>query len=123
MDSGKVDKVSGKGLSTEDYTTAEKTKLSGIATGAEVNVQSNWTQTNTAADDYIKNKPTIPAAQVSSDWNASSGVAQILNKPTLGAAASRGVDTTPTSGSTNLITSGGVYTVIGDINTVLESVH
>jgi len=34
----KVDKVSGKGLSTEDYTTAEKTKLSGVETGAEVNV-------------------------------------------------------------------------------------
>ena len=34
----KVDKVSGKGLSTNDYTTAEKNKLSGIATGAEVNV-------------------------------------------------------------------------------------
>lgn len=37
LDSNKVDKVSGKGLSTNDYTTAEKTKLSGIATGAEVN--------------------------------------------------------------------------------------
>lgn len=35
--SDKVDKVSGKGLSTNDYTTAEKNKLSGIATGAEVN--------------------------------------------------------------------------------------
>jgi hypothetical protein len=33
----KVDKVAGKGLSTEDYTTAEKTKLSGIATGATAN--------------------------------------------------------------------------------------
>lgn len=31
---GKVDKVSGKGLSTNDYTTAEKTKLNGIAAGA-----------------------------------------------------------------------------------------
>lgn len=30
----KVDKVSGKGLSTNDYTTAEKNKLAGIATGA-----------------------------------------------------------------------------------------
>lgn len=30
----KVDKVSGKGLSTEDYTTAEKNKLSGIEAGA-----------------------------------------------------------------------------------------
>lgn len=34
----KVDKVDGKQLSTEDYTTAEKTKLSGIAEGAQVNV-------------------------------------------------------------------------------------
>jgi len=31
----------------------------------------------------ITSKPTIPAAQVNSDWNASSGVAQILNKPTI----------------------------------------
>lgn len=30
----KVDKVEGKGLSTEDYTTAEKTKLAGIEAGA-----------------------------------------------------------------------------------------
>lgn len=56
----KVDKVTGKGLSTEDYTTAEKTKLAGIAAGAEVNVQSDWNQTTTTEDDYIKNKPTIP---------------------------------------------------------------
>lgn len=34
----KVDKVEGKSLSTEDYTTAEKTKLSGVQTGAQVNV-------------------------------------------------------------------------------------
>lgn len=59
--SGKVDKVSGKGLSTEDYTTAEKNKLTNISPGAEVNVQSDWNQTDTGADDYIKNKPTIPS--------------------------------------------------------------
>lgn len=34
----KVDKVSGKGLSTNDYTNDEKTKLEGIAAGAQVNV-------------------------------------------------------------------------------------
>lgn len=33
----KVDKVSGKGLSTNDYTTAEKTKLANIEAGAQVN--------------------------------------------------------------------------------------
>lgn len=45
----KVDKVAGKQLSTEDYTTAEKTKLNGIAAGAQVNViekiQVNGTDT------------------------------------------------------------------------------
>jgi hypothetical protein len=35
---GKVDVVSGKGLSTNDYTNAEKSKLSDIASGAQVNV-------------------------------------------------------------------------------------
>lgn len=55
-DTTKVDKVTGKGLSTNDYTTEEKNKLAGIAAGAQVNVQS--------------------------DWNASSGDAAILNKPT-----------------------------------------
>ena len=34
----KVDKVAGKGLSTNDYTTDEKNKLAGIAAGAQVNV-------------------------------------------------------------------------------------
>ena len=51
-----------------------------INTG-EDNVQSDWNQTDDTADDFIKNKPTIPAAQVNSDWNAVSGVARILNKP------------------------------------------
>lgn len=40
----------------------DKTKLNGIATGAEVNVQSDWNQTTTTADDYIKNKPTLGEA-------------------------------------------------------------
>lgn len=48
LESGKVDKVSGKGLSTEDYTTAEKTKLSGIEAGAEVNIIEEVKVNNTA---------------------------------------------------------------------------
>lgn len=31
----------------------------------------------------LSGKPTIPSAQVNSDWSASSGVAQVLNKPTV----------------------------------------
>lgn len=123
---GKVDKENGKGLSSNDYTDAEKEKLAGIESGSEANVQSDWNESNASSDayiknkpalanvatsgsyddltnkptipaqaqsdwnesdssdpGYIKNKPTIPAAQVNADWNASSGVAQILNKPTI----------------------------------------
>lgn len=62
---------------------------SGFITNA-VNDLVNYTPTSSLAtvaisgdyDDLI-NKPTIPAAQVNSDWNANSGVAQILNKPTI----------------------------------------
>lgn len=38
----------------------------------------------------LSNKPTIPAAQVPSDWNATSGVARILNKPSLASVATSG---------------------------------
>lgn len=51
-----VQKVAGKDLSTNDFTDDLKNKLDGISAGAEVNVQS--------------------------DWNATSGDAAILNKPT-----------------------------------------
>lgn len=37
---------------------ADKTKLDGVETGAEANVQSDWSQTTSSADDFIKNKPT-----------------------------------------------------------------
>jgi hypothetical protein len=38
----------------------DKSKLDGIASGAEVNVQPDWNQTDDTEDDYILNKPTIP---------------------------------------------------------------
>lgn len=108
----KVDAEPNKGLSSNDYTTAEKNKLGGIESGAEVNVQSDWNQTVTTADDFIKNKPEnlvqdasyvhtdnnyttgektkldgiAAGAQVNvkPDWNATSGsAAEILNKPTI----------------------------------------
>ena len=60
-------------------TAADRTKLSGLATVAT---------SGSYAD--LSNKPTIPAAQVNSDWNASSGLPQILNKPTLATVATTG---------------------------------
>lgn len=81
---GKVDKVAGSSL----MTSAQANKLDGIEAGAEVNVQADWNQANSSADDYIK------------------------NKPTLGAAAEKNVDTVPTDGSNNLITSGAVFDAV-----------
>lgn len=69
----KVDKVSGKGLSTNDYTTTDKNKLASISLGAEVNVQSDWSVSDTGSDAFIKNKPTsMPASDVSAWAKASS---------------------------------------------------
>jgi hypothetical protein len=45
---------------TASFTTADETKLDGIAAGAEVNVNADWNATS--GDAQILNKPTIPSA-------------------------------------------------------------
>lgn len=70
----KVDKVSGKALSSNDYTTADKNKLAGIAEGAEVNVNADWNATS--GDAEILNKPSL----FSGNYN------DLTNKPTIPAA-------------------------------------
>lgn len=57
--STKVDKVDGKGLSSNDYTATEKAKLANIEAGAEVNVNADWNAST--GDSAILNKPTIPS--------------------------------------------------------------
>ena len=73
--SNKVDKVSGKGLSTNDFTTALLNKLNAIAEGAEVNVQSDWNATS--GDAFIKNKPTFADVATSGSYN------DLSDKPTI----------------------------------------
>lgn len=68
---GKVDKITGKGLSTEDYSTAEKSKLSGIATYAEVNVNADWDAVS--GDAQILNKPTVVSTEVDPVFTAQKG--------------------------------------------------
>lgn len=69
---GKVDKVTGKQLSTNDYTAAEKTKLAGIATGANNYTHPNHTGDVTSTGDGV----TAIAAGVivDSDVNANAGI-------------------------------------------------
>ena len=77
---GKVDKETGKVLSTNDYTTAEKNKLAGIAAGATANI-GTVTQVKVGSTAYnpssgvvsLPSYPTtLPASDVSSWAKASS---------------------------------------------------
>lgn len=54
----------------ENRTTQMREKLNGIEDGAEVNVQADWTESNTSSDAYIKHKPTIDTAMSNSSTNA-----------------------------------------------------
>ena len=62
---------------------------SGAAAGATA-VQPNDLAAVATSGSYndLTNKPTIPAAQVQSDWNATTGMGAILNKPTIPSAVS-----------------------------------
>lgn len=79
--------ISGK----QDTISDLETIRSGAALGATA-VQPSALATVATSGSYndLSNKPTIPAAQVNSDWDAVSGVAQILNKPTLATVATSG---------------------------------
>lgn len=78
--------------------------------GMSVYVEADELATIATSGSYndLLNKPTIPAAQVNSDWNAVSGVAQILNKPILATVA--------TSGSYNDLTDKPTIPTTNNIN-------
>jgi hypothetical protein len=68
--------------------TSSGTMQIGFANGYSIPTttkQAEWDAKSDFSGSYndLTDKPTIPAAQVNSDWNASSGVSQILNKPSM----------------------------------------
>lgn len=82
-----VQKESGKGLSTNDYTTAEKTKLAGIATGATKNTIDSalsTTSTNAVQNKVINTALDAKANTADLSTVATSGSYNDLNnKPTI----------------------------------------
>lgn len=54
---GKVDKVPGMSLSSNDFTDALKARLEGIEAGAERNVQADWDESDSTADAFVRNRP------------------------------------------------------------------
>lgn len=82
-------KATGKGLSTNDYTTDEKTKLAGIESGAQKNVKPDWNAASGSAAEIL-NKPTVPSTdsptfttKVSISSNSSNELTVQPNSPAL----------------------------------------
>ena len=85
----KVDKVSGKGLSTEDYTAADKTKLANIESEANKTIVEQTTGTSTlsvmsqdAVTTQLNNKATTnlyTATLLSSGWSSSAPYTQTVS--------------------------------------------
>ena len=87
----KVDKVQGKQLSTEDYTSTEKTKLAGIAEGAQANVLEGIKVDNT--DLTITEKKITLGKMALKDEIAKSDLASALSTEISGKANSADVYT------------------------------
>ena len=93
---GKVNAESGKGLSTNDYTTAEKQKLAGIAAGA-----NNYVHPSTHPASMISGLATVATSGSYNDLTDKPNIAEEID-----------VDTTITEGGTNPVTGGAIYTAL-----------
>lgn len=80
---GKVDKNGTDRLMTAD----EGSKLAGIAAGAKVNVQSDWSVSDNTSDAYIANKPSLGAAAAKAVDSSITTNSQSENLPTAAAVA------------------------------------
>lgn len=96
----KVDKVNGKGLSTEDYTTVEKTKLAGIETEAN----------KTIVDSALSDSSTNPVQN------------KVVTEKLAEKVGFSDIDTALSTTSENPVQNKVITAVIGDINSVLGGV-
>lgn len=124
---GKVDKVEGKGLSTEDYTTAEKTKLAGIEAGA-----NNYTLPTAAANVLggikvgshlaIDSSTGVLSGDYSAASSSADGLMSAADKTKLdgieAGATAITVDSAISSSSTNPVENQAIYTALaGKVDT------
>lgn len=124
---GKVDKVEGKGLSTEDYTTAEKTKLAGIEAGA-----NNYTLPTATANALggikvganlaIDSSTGVLSGDYSAASSSAAGLMSAADKTKLdgieAGATAITVDSAISSSSTNPVENQAIYTALaGKVDT------
>lgn len=121
----KVDKVAGKGLSTNDYTTLEQTKLAGIATGATANstdavLLARGNHTGSQATSTITGlDASLSAKEVSANKNATNGYVGL----TLFKINFKNVLNTFTSFFTNSNTASRTYTFQDRNGTILDDTN
>lgn len=82
LDNAKVDKVAGKQLSTEDYTTPEKTKLAGLYNYNDTEVKADITALQTRATNIEtkNNEQDSSIETINNKFNNYLKIADILNK-------------------------------------------
>ena len=116
------------------------TTLSGLATVATtgdyddlIDKPSLATVATSGSYADLTNKPTIPAEQVNADWNATSGKARILNKPTIPSAVTEstvsgwgftkntGTYSKPSSGIPKTDLASSVQTSLGKADSALQT--
>ncbi len=109
----------------------EYTAGTGINISAEkeisIDTDTVATKDELFSGDYndLTNKPTIPAAQVNADWNASTGVAEILNKPDLSVyqtTANLVTSISSASTDTQYPSAKLLYDTVGDIESLLAAI-
>lgn len=86
----------------------------------EPNVQSNWNQTDTDADDYIKNKPTIPTVPTNvSAFTNDAGYLSAETDPIFSASASAGISSSDITAWNNKSDFSGSYDDLTNKPTVI----
>ena len=122
-----MDKVEGKGLSTEDYTTAEKTKLAGIEAGANNYALPTATANalggiKVGANLAIDSSTGVLSGDYSAASSSSAGLMSAADKSKLDGIAAGAtavtVDSLITSSSENPVQSAAIYTALaGKVDT------
>lgn len=115
---GKVDKVNGKGLSTNDFTDALKTKLDGIESGAQVN-KIESIKVNNVTQAITDKSVNISVPTKTSDINNDSGYITKSVNDLDNYYKKTEIDTT----FGNYYTKSQIDNMIGDINTALDLIN
>lgn len=115
---GKVSKETGKGLSTNDFTNTDKTKLNGIESGAQVNKLESI-KVNGSVQPIANKSVDISVPTKTSDLSNDSGyIKNDVNNLTNYYTKTQ-IDTTLNSYTTKTY----VDSLVGDINTMLDTIN